>query len=59
VTYAPTVTVTVTGDAAPAESAAAITPASATIEAGAPPKAASVTPEAALVGPTSTSQVLA
>lgn len=59
VTYAPTITVTVTGDAAPAKSAAAAPTSSAIVEAGAPPMASSITPEAALAGPASTSQVLA
>jgi len=56
VTYAPTVTVTVTGNAAPAVSAPS---SSAAVEAGAPPMASSITPQAAPAGPASTSQALA
>ena len=54
----PAVTVTVTGGAAPAESAVAV-PSPASVEAGAPPVASSVTPEAIPSGPASTSQALA
>ncbi|KAK4695145.1 hypothetical protein P7C71_g2557, partial [Lecanoromycetidae sp. Uapishka_2] len=59
VTYAPTITVTVTGITVPAESAAIISTSSATVEAGAPPMASSITPEAVPSGPTSTAQSLA